>query len=192
LELLTVIAVLGVLVGILVPTVAAVQTAALRAQTKARFAQWSAAMELFRQEYGYYPSIATEGMIDPAKFAPALLGKRNLAGEPLDPAAPAAAWCGNVRRLAFYTISADELDSGGANLADTFGNTGIAVRVDVNGDGRIDAQDTGAGYTAHWPAVAGASGTTLAPPGLVTLPARVVFYSAGRGESPTDLIFSWK
>jgi prepilin-type N-terminal cleavage/methylation domain-containing protein len=47
-ELLTVLAIIGMLAGILVPTVGAARNAAWNARTRVQFAQWAAAMEQFR------------------------------------------------------------------------------------------------------------------------------------------------
>ena len=60
-ELLTVIAVIGILAAILIPTTSSARTAARKAKTRGQFAQWAAAIEAFRQEYGYYPTFETGG-----------------------------------------------------------------------------------------------------------------------------------
>lgn len=187
-ELLTVLAVLGILAGIVIPTVGGARNAADRATTKARFNQWAAAMELYRQEYGFYPAIDRDGHLDTARFVAELTG-RTLTGDSVrgDPA-----WR-NRRGLSFYTLAADDLDETGTRLVDAFGNTDIAVRVDSNRDGRIDASDTGA-----WVTVAGAAAVGLSPMARPeALPstgvhAGVVFYSAGRGRDETDLVMSWR
>ena len=53
-ELLVVIAIIGILAAILIPTTSSVRISAKRAKTKVQFSQWAAAMEQFRQDYGYY------------------------------------------------------------------------------------------------------------------------------------------
>src|SRR5258707_15486382 len=58
-ELLTVIAVIGILAAILIPTTASARVAANKAKTRGQLAQWAAAIEGFRQEYGYYPPFET-------------------------------------------------------------------------------------------------------------------------------------
>src|SRR3954471_2425410 len=58
-ELLTVIAIIGILTAIIIPTVAGARTAANRSKTRAQFSQWATAFEQFRQEYGAYPQFAT-------------------------------------------------------------------------------------------------------------------------------------
>jgi prepilin-type N-terminal cleavage/methylation domain-containing protein len=60
-ELLTVIAVIGILAAILIPTTSSARTAARKAKTRGQFSQWAAAIEAFRQEYGYYPTFETAG-----------------------------------------------------------------------------------------------------------------------------------
>src|SRR6476646_813608 len=60
-ELLTVIAIIGILSAILIPTTSSARTAAKKAKTRGQFAQWGAAIEAFRQEYGYYPTFETSG-----------------------------------------------------------------------------------------------------------------------------------
>src|SRR5438270_9643891 len=60
-ELLAVIAIIGILAAILIPTTGTAQVAAKKAKTRSQFAQWGAAIEAFRQEYGYYPTFETTG-----------------------------------------------------------------------------------------------------------------------------------
>ena len=76
-ELLTVLAIIAVLSAILVPSMAAARTYALRVKTKVQFAQWTGAMEQFRQEYGFYPAVdgGSGGKVVPAVFAGALTGR---------------------------------------------------------------------------------------------------------------------
>ncbi len=187
-ELLTVIAVLGILAAIIIPTVSGARDSADRAATKAQFNQWAAAMELYRQEYGFYPDIAIDGRVDAERFAAELTGL-TLAGNSVR---GSSNW-GNRNGLSFYVISVGDLDETGRELVDAFGNTDIAVRVDSNRNGRIDSTDTGA-----WVSVDGAERSGLTP---VRLPeavpttgvrAGVVFYSAGRGRDDTDLVLSWR
>ncbi len=187
-ELLTVMAVLGILAAIIIPTMGGARNSADRAATKAQFSQWAAAMELYRQEYGFYPDIAIDGRIDMDRFAAELTG-RTLAGASVR---GSGTW-GNRKGLSFYTLAAADLDETGRQLVDAFGNTDIAVRVDSNRDSRIDDSDTGT-----WVAVDGFEAAGLSPlslPGAVPaggVRAGVVFYSAGRGRDDTDLVLSWR
>ncbi len=193
-ELLTVIAIIGILAGILIPTVGAVKVSANKSRTKVQFSQWGTAMSLFKQEYGYYPTIQTMNKVVPAKLAGALTAK-SLAGVAITSTADANL-CGNTKLLSFYAIADNELDdaTNPLNLVDAFGNTDIAIFVDSNGDGKIDTTDT--------PALSLQSVTSLDgvpwPPtatqiNLTTgVRAGVIFYSAGKGASVNDIVFSWQ
>lgn len=187
-ELLTVIAIVAILLAIIVPTVGGARDSADRAATKAQFNQWAAAMELYRQEYGYYPDIAPNGLVDTERFAAELTG-RTLAGTSVQ---GNANW-GNTKGLSFYALATGDLDERGEELVDAFGNLQIAMRRDTNRDGRINATDTGS-----WVGVNGAESSDLNPTALPeAIPpngvrAGVVFYSAGRGRDENDLVLSWK
>jgi prepilin-type N-terminal cleavage/methylation domain-containing protein len=187
-ELLTVIAVLGILAAIIVPTLGGARDSAHRATTKAQFNQWAAAMELYRQEYGFYPDIAIDGKVDAERFAAELTGQ-TLTG---DSTRGSATW-GNRRGRSFYSLATSDLDESGTALVDAFGNTDIAVRTDSNRDGRIDSSDTGS-----WVTVSGAEAIGLSPTESTEMvPANgvragVVFYSAGRGRDEADLVLSWR
>jgi prepilin-type N-terminal cleavage/methylation domain-containing protein len=187
-ELLTVIAIVAILLAIIVPTVGGARDSADRAATKARFNQWAAAMELYRQEYGYYPDIAPNGLVDTDRFAAELTG-RTLTGTSVQ---GNANW-GNTKGLSFYALATGDLDESGEELVDAFGNFEIAIRRDTNRDGRIDLSDTG-----NWVGVEGAESSSLNPTALPeAIPtsgvrAGVVFYSAGRGRDENDLVLSWK
>ena len=152
-ELLAVIAVIGILAGILIPTVSAVRTSANKARTKVQFAQWAAAIESFRGEYGYYPVFHDSALVNPPGqstepaalhvFHDLLAGRRrNLDPLPAFVAtAPLAPEAQNRKRIAFYGFS--ESDFTAANspsphlIRDAFDNTEIAVLVDRNLDGVI-------------------------------------------------------
>ncbi len=186
-ELLTVVAIVGILAAITIPALSGARDSANRAKTKAQFHQWAAAMELYRQEYGFYPNVASNGKVDTARFAAELTG-RTLTGQPL------GLDFGNRKGIRFYTLAAEELDGDGLHLVDAYGNTDLAVRIDTNRDGLINSGDGGS-----WVAVAGLEETADASP--VDLPeavptsgvrAGVVFYSAGRGRDENDLVLSWR
>jgi type II secretory pathway pseudopilin PulG len=189
-ELLTVIAIIGLLAAILIPSAASVRISARRAKTKVQFSQLASAMEQFRQEYGYYPAIdgGSGGKVEPAVFAGALTG-RALDGSAITLAAQLA---GNSKRIAFYTPAEGELNEARTALVDAFGNADIAVLYDQNGDGWITGAD------GAFPAVAGTGGNVALLPDSQDLNpatgirAGVLFYSAGRGVSPGDLVLSWK
>lgn len=187
-ELLTVIAIMGVLAAILIPSTVSVRVAAKRAKTKVQFSQWAGAMELFRQEYGYFPAIdGGRGKVDAERFAAALTGRA------LDGSAAASNQLGgNSRRAVFYALAEGELNETRTALVDAFGNSDIAVLFDQDDDGRITNAD---GSIAPVRGIGG--GGSYSPTGsdlnLATgLRAGVIFYSAGNGAGPGDLVLSWK
>ena len=196
-ELLTVIAVLGILAAILVPVVGRAQDSARRARVKTQFAQWAVAIEAFRAEYGYYPNFAASTAAPlPAACAvndvPGLF-VQTLTGRRADGAAPdlARALAANPRRVAFLGFAADELGEGANPLVrDACGNTDIVVLVDRDGDGLIPAPSPLPG------ALSAETGRTLAPDAAAFpaggVRAGVLFYSAGAGRNAEDIVCSWR
>ncbi|MDB6092502.1 MAG: hypothetical protein JWM32_64 [Verrucomicrobia bacterium] len=190
-ELLTVMSIIGILVAILIPTTSAVRVSARRARTKVQFSQWALAMELFRQEYGFFPAIdAGTGKVDSKLFSAALTGRLLDGSVPAD----AASFAGNAKGAAFYSIAEGELDETRRLIVDAFGNSDIAVLYDRNGDGRITALDgaprgvgrgNGAGPANFLPASSDLDLTA-------GIRAGVIFYSAGQGDQQSDLVLSWK
>lgn len=196
-ELLTVIAIIGILAAIIIPTTGAVRTAAKKSQTKSQFSNWVASMTLFKQEYGYFPDI-TDGSdkLDSNKFARALTG-RQLNGATITGDAMTDHF-GNKKKLSFYSLADSDLNNSTSptSLVDAFGNTDIVVFFDRNGDGVIStaaltASPSGDGVSAR--NVAGAeTGVNLTPSIDFPIRAPVVFYSAGKGASNSDIVYSWK
>lgn len=190
-ELLVVLAVIGILSAILIPSALSVRTRARQAKVKVQFAQWTAAMEQFRREYGFYPDLWGESaLLDAERFAGALTGRR-LNGQPFADANDPHL-CGNARQLSFYALSDDELSADRSGLCDAFGNTEFAVLWDKNGDGLIDHQD------GDITPVRSGDGEGPFSPSLQSLDlsvgvrAGVIFYSAGKGGGADDLVLSWK
>jgi prepilin-type N-terminal cleavage/methylation domain-containing protein len=206
LELLCVIAVIGLLAALIFPAIGAARRSAGRARTRVQFSQWAAALEGFRGEYGYYPGFHGSNLVNPPGQAtdPAalhlfhdLLAARRRDGSALpactgttDPQFPEAQ---NRKLMAFYSFSDSDITGGGSPapnlLRDAFDNTEIAVLVDRNLDGVIQA---GSDF-AVLPAVGGMT------PGPVDFPAagiraRVIFYSPAPGADAGNpgFIFSWK
>jgi prepilin-type N-terminal cleavage/methylation domain-containing protein len=198
-ELLVVIAIIGILAAIVTPTVGAVRTSANKAKTKTQFSQWASAMELFKQEYGYYPDIATSGKLDTTKFLANLTG-RDFAGQRLSDGSLG----GNRRRISFYSVSDSELSVGStgsptsaSEIIDAFGNSDIAVFVDRNRDGVInDDEDFGPSILNVGNNSVGGPTAARTDPNEDDFPdilrAGVAFFSAGKGESARDYVLSWK
>ena len=202
-ELLAVIAVLTILVSLLLPSIGAAQALARRSQTRLQFSRWSAALELYRQEYGCYPTLGTDGKV--ATAADALRFVRTLSGRNPDgtPVADPVDLNGNVKRIAFCVfVPADFFDpsrpvgsvdySGDELLCDAFGNIEIGILIDRTGDGIVKPGDDG-----PVAAVRSAAGGAAFAPSRVDLPTTgvrsgVLFFSAGRGAVSGDLVLSWK
>ena len=60
-ELLTVIAIVGILAAIVIPTVGGVRNSAKKTKTRIQFTQWSAGIRTFKQVYGFYPRFELTG-----------------------------------------------------------------------------------------------------------------------------------
>jgi prepilin-type N-terminal cleavage/methylation domain-containing protein len=58
-ELLSVIAIIGILAGIIIPVVGGVRNSAKKAKTRVQFSQWGAGFSLFKNTYGYFPRFDT-------------------------------------------------------------------------------------------------------------------------------------
>jgi prepilin-type N-terminal cleavage/methylation domain-containing protein len=191
-ELLTVIAIIGILAGIIIPTVGAVKISANKSKTKAQFSQWAVAMGLFKQEYGYYPQIGVNDKIDHDRFFAALTGKTYTG-------AVASPLHGNTKKLSFYSASDSEVtstangDAVSGRLKDAFGNTDIAVFVDSNGDGVIKDTDSPALKRAPVTPIDGTARTPATTAFSTSTGVRggVIFYSAGKGTTDSDIVYSW-
>ena len=207
LELLTVVAVIGILAAIIFPSIGAARKSANRAKTKVQFSQWAAAIESFRSEYGYYPTFNGSDLVNGGAsptangdhlFHDILAGKKRNGD-----AAGSAAAAQNRKRIAFYTFSDSELTPSTVDnpylIRNAFDGLSIAVVVDRNLDGKIDAADCNSG---GFPGVATADGTLITPtsgPVSADIPsgfvrAGVIFYCADPNATASDpqFIFSWK
>lgn len=220
-ELLTVIAIIGIIAAIAVPTIGGARNSANRARTRGQFSAWTAGFEQFRQEYGTYPQFYTSAATRYVNNAATTALTSNhlfhdmLAGIRRDGTALPAATAGtpppavvqNPRRIRFVSftesdfVTQADVTAGRATAAqnnlirDAYFNTQIAVVIDTNLDGLINSRDATGGY----PTVAPTGGTTIRPSTVVNttttggIRAGVIFYSAPPGAtSETDLIMSWR
>jgi prepilin-type N-terminal cleavage/methylation domain-containing protein len=192
-ELLVVLAVVSLLAAILIPAVASSRLAANSARTRTQFAQWSAAIESFRSEYGFYPVFDSTNKVNGGvtetdhPFHDVLAGRRR-DGTALELGSLAAQ---NKKRVSFHTFTPSDFGDLSADvglLCDGFGNTDIAVLCDRNGDGVVSSAD----YDGSLPTVAGIA------PSLDDFPAsgvhaRIIFYAPAPGATDAPrLIMSWK
>lgn len=146
-ELLTAIAIIGLLAAILIPSVASVRRTAKNTTTRSMFSQVIGAVELFKNEYGYYPNLNSQrGSND---FAPnPQFGKINyvtgsnsntellfqaLTGRNIDGAKTGfdPRDSGNIRFVQFYSVSQDSFKRDTRQIVDAFNNTDIVLLMDV-------------------------------------------------------------
>jgi prepilin-type N-terminal cleavage/methylation domain-containing protein len=197
-ELLTVVAIIGILAAIIIPTTSSARTAANKAKTRAQFAQWGAAIEAFRQEYGYYPTFDTTNKVNGTtaaaatgtglhRFHDTLVGTRRdgsalpalSTGAQPNPPPPEAQ---NTRRIPFIAfVDADlvpfsttdtNLTAKRGLLRNAFDGTDIVVLVDRNLDGFI--RTGGTDFTGGLPTVtAPDTGASVAGPSTTDFPTGV-------------------
>lgn len=190
-EILCVLAVVGTLAGLLLPGFNGARRKAEAARTRTQFAQWTAAIEAFRSEYGCYPQFAADHLVNGGATTTDHPFHDVLAGRHRDGSALAAGSdpaLQNRRALAFCTFS-DTWFSDAKLLQDASGQTAIAVLVDRDLDGVIGA---GVDYVSL-PIVAGQVPTEADFP-AVGVRAGVVFYAPAPGSTSANptFVFSWK
>jgi len=191
-ELLTVMAIIGILAAILIPTVSSVRVSANKAKTKVQFNQWAAAIESFRSEYGYYPrfdgNLVNAASSGEYLFHDILAGKKSN-GNALGSIAAAQ----HRKRISFSVLGASEFSAENPQmLQDAFGNLALAVIVDRDLDGRITVNDYGTLPVLN--GIRPTSGGTESDFPSNGLRARVVFYAPTPDATANDpaFIFSWK
>ncbi len=191
LELLTVLAILGLLAALIFPSVSSARRSANKAKARVQFTQWAAAIESFRGEYGYYPAFDASNLVNGGATATDHLFHDILAAKKRDGTAltaGGAAAMQNRKLISFYSFS--DADFTPANLLrDAFDNTAIAVLVDKDLDGVIRP---GADF-ATLPPVGGITPTSADFPAN-GVRAGVIFYAPAPGATAAnpEFIFSWR
>ena len=160
-ELLVVIAIIGILAGILIPTLAAVNVAAKKTSSKVFFSQVELALLMYKTDYGYYPTqLQTSSNTDSAiidlsdldtsiKFIQATTG-RNPDGTNLEAATQTLL---NKRARSFISYSQTDFyipestnTPSNNQLADKFNNPNITVLLDSDGNGFITPPGNSTSY----------------------------------------------
>ena len=148
-ELLMVIAIIGILAGILIPTVGAVKKQANIAASKAQLSNYVNAIGMFKGEYKFYPDFGasvsgdsyTVSLSSSSPVFIQTLSARDTNGDPLS--TTLAKSTGNRRKIAFHSFSESEFllnedDTVSTNqLADRFNNVNIKIEIDGDGDGFV-------------------------------------------------------
>lgn len=149
-ELLMVIAIIGILAGILIPTVGAVRKQANIAASKSQLSSYVNAIQMFKSEYGYFPFVSggSDETVDlsqgstSTEFIQTLSGRNPTTGDRAnDP--------NNRRNIAFHSFSETEFylddsdNPSDTQLADRFNNRNIFIEIDGDGDGRVNPSTTG-------------------------------------------------
>ena len=140
-EILCVLAIVGALCGLLFPTFGGARRAAAAAGTRTQFAQWTAAIESFRGEYGCYPVFAADGLVNGSVTAVEhpfhdVLAGRHRDGSALAPGSGSALQ--NHRAIAFCVFN-DATFNEAKLLQDASSHSAMAVLVDRDLDGVIKA-----------------------------------------------------
>ncbi len=135
-ELLVVLAIIGILMAFIIPAASGVRRQAAIVQTKARFQRWALALEAFKNEYGSYPDLGDSPVAvnsTPGRWVE-LLSARDLEGHAAtDPVAVDQ----NPKLIRFIDFTPDELDAQG-RLLDGFGRYNIYAYFDADEDGFLD------------------------------------------------------
>lgn len=188
-----VVAVISILVAIIIPSIGGAQTSAKRAKTRVQFSQWSAAIEQFRQEYGYYPAFPSHRVnAAPTEnderlivlFREVLTGRTAATSGTTFLSSEKDASPQNKKRITFCDFSTSDLS--GSRISDAFGNTDIIVLMDRDMNGRIALGTVDYPLSTDTPSVL--PGNLQAPWPDGGLRAGVAFYSAGDGQRP---VTSW-
>jgi prepilin-type N-terminal cleavage/methylation domain-containing protein len=206
-ELLTVVAVIGILAAILIPTVGKVREGARKAKSKVQFTQLASAIETFRQEYGFWPDFTSTGPNWQAsnpnadknlvvrtrdhsdnlrEFLTGIHASGANAGRTLVTAGSYRNHP-NRKRIAFYTFSEADLavDGGNTYLVDSFGNTDILIVMDSDLNGIIPLRNTDEyrveSLRVGIPPPAGGPAKASPVTALTDVRANLIIYSAGAG-----------
>lgn len=182
-ELLAVIAILGILAALLIPVVGAIQVRARQSQSQALFSQLATACLNYRSDYGHFPLFGQpRGPGDTAiRFSVAggniyrtLTGFDPQTGQSILQTPHAGL---NRRGRSYYSFAEGDLE--GEHVVDSFGNRDIILVLDTDGNGQLSHTFlNGLEPAAH---VDGNPRDAFKPDFTVNLRQPVILYSAGAG-----------
>jgi prepilin-type N-terminal cleavage/methylation domain-containing protein len=142
-ELLAVVAIIGILAGVLLPAVGTVKKKSKIAASKAQLANYVNAMQLFKAEYKYFPLVSGSADSDEIQLSTESSDFIQVMSA-RDPATgDSVSFGGNRRRISFHSFAASEFWLNNSDvvsqeqLADRFNNTNIVIVVDTDGDGFV-------------------------------------------------------
>ena len=153
-ELLMVVAIIGILAGILIPTVGSVRKQANVAASKAQLSNYVTAIQMFKGDYGYYPFVSGTGDSDDftldsvgtsTEFIQTLSG-RNPDGSVISSSVGKST--GNRRKVAYHSFSESEFFISDTDvvstdqISDRFNNVNISIEIDTDGDGFVRPSPT--------------------------------------------------
>lgn len=190
-ELLCVIAVIGLLAALLFPSFTAARRATAAAKTRTQFARWATAIEAFRSEYGFYPQFDASGLVNGGVSATQhpfhdILAGQHRDASPLTTGDPAFEQ--NRKSLRFHRFETTELSTAGL-VTSGAEQAQIAVLVDRDLDGVIKA---GSDFVAL-PELNGMRPDATDFP-ATGIRAGVIFYclAANATVGRPEFVFSWK
>lgn len=153
-ELLMVVAIIGILAGILIPTVGAVRKQANIAASQAQLSNYVTALSLFKGEYSYLPFVTSSADVEldlsqnstSTEFIETLSARDASSGVQ-------KSVNGNRRLISFHSFSESEFYVNDSDVTDTtqiadrFNNSNIIIVIDGDGDGEITVKDSNAANT---------------------------------------------
>lgn len=142
-ELLMVIAIIGILAGILIPVVGVVKENANIAASKSQLAGYVNAINLFKGDYNYYPFsdlLDANERLDLSAEGKSKTFIETLSARTTDTFEKTSG-AGNRRQIEYYSFGQNDFfegDPSTVQLADRFDNTKIFILIDADGNGQIE------------------------------------------------------
>jgi len=183
-ELLTVIAIIGILAGILVPVVGNAVAQAKKTRGLVQLSSLCSSVSMYVQQYKYYPTLSNDPPGADFQFSmitndPVFI--RVMGGKPNPDEVKY-----NKMKIVFCNFQDTELNADQTEVIDPFGNDDIWMVYDTDGNGQIAANVIN-GITMK--TIDGKS--VNVQQGTQPVNASVIAMSPGAGVNPSDLITTW-